>query len=83
MAHTGPIISETRLPEPPARLAKVQPGDRPTDQNPLIVEATTAQDFARIEDLVRQYADFPLVTADASVITAAERLGATLGSEQW
>jgi hypothetical protein len=65
------------------RLAKVQPGDRPADQHPLIVEATTAQGFARIEDLVRQYADFPLVTADASVITAAERLGATPGSEQW
>jgi predicted nucleic acid-binding protein len=28
-------------------------------------------------DLVRQYADFPLGTADASVITVAERLGAT------
>ncbi len=28
-------------------------------------------------DLVRQYADFPLGTADASVIAVAERLGAT------
>jgi hypothetical protein len=45
----------------------------------LIVEAATAQGFARIADLVRQYADFPLVTADASVIAAAERLGATRG----
>jgi hypothetical protein len=26
----------------------------------LIVEATTAQDFARMADLARQYADFPL-----------------------
>ena len=43
----------------------------------LIVEATTAQDFARMADLVRQYADFPLGTADASVIAVAERLGAT------
>jgi len=43
----------------------------------LVVEATTAQDFARMADLVRQYADFPLGTADASVIAVAERLGAT------
>jgi uncharacterized protein len=28
-------------------------------------------------DLVRQYADFPLGTADASVIATAERLSAT------
>lgn len=28
-------------------------------------------------ELVRQYADFPLGTADASVIAVAERLGAT------
>jgi len=32
-----------------------------------------------IADLARQYADFPLLTADASVIAAAERLGATHG----
>jgi len=30
-----------------------------------IIEATTTQDFARMADLVRQYADFPLGTADA------------------
>ena len=51
----------------------------PLARGELIVEATTAQDFARIADLVRQYANFPLVTADASVIAAAERLGATYG----
>jgi uncharacterized protein len=28
-------------------------------------------------DLVRQHADFPLGTADASVVAIAERLGAT------
>ena len=32
-----------------------------------------------IADLARQYADFPLATADASVIAAAERLSATHG----
>jgi hypothetical protein len=55
----------------------------PLARSELIVEATTAQDFARIADLVRQTPDFPLVTADVSVIAAAERLGATTGSEQW
>jgi hypothetical protein len=43
----------------------------------LVVEATTAQDFARMADLVRHCADFPLGTADAPVVAVAERLGAT------
>lgn len=43
----------------------------------LIVEATTAQRFARMADLVRRCADFPLGTADASATAVAERLGAT------
>ena len=51
----------------------------PLARSELIAEATIAQDFARIADLVRQYADLPLVTADASVIAAAERLGAAHG----
>lgn len=33
-------------------------------------------------DLVRWYADFPLGTADASVIAVAERLGATHSAKQ-
>jgi hypothetical protein len=32
-----------------------------------------------IANFARQYAGFPLVTADASVIAATERLGATHG----
>jgi predicted nucleic acid-binding protein len=43
----------------------------------LLVEATTPADFARMAHLVRKYADFPLGTADASVIAVAERLGIT------
>jgi predicted nucleic acid-binding protein len=43
----------------------------------LTVESTTDTDFARMAELVRQYADFPLGTADASVIATAERLGIT------
>lgn len=34
----------------------------------------TRDDLTRIAELVRQYADFPLGTVDASVVTLAERL---------
>jgi hypothetical protein len=33
-------------------------------RNVLIIEATTAQDSARMADLVRQHADFPLGAAE-------------------
>jgi predicted nucleic acid-binding protein len=41
----------------------------------LQLEATTAEDLARMSELVRIYADFPLGAADASVVAIAERLG--------
>ena len=41
------------------------------------VEQLDAQDFARMAELVVQYADLPLGSVDASVIAVAERLGAT------
>ena len=40
------------------------------------VEALTTADYARMADLVEQYADLPLGTTDAAVITVAERLNA-------
>jgi predicted nucleic acid-binding protein len=40
------------------------------------VEGPSAADFARMGELVDQYADFPLDGTDASVIALAERLGA-------
>ena len=43
----------------------------------LHLEPTTTSDVARMADLVRTYADFPLGAADASVIAVAERLKAT------
>ena len=55
----------------------------PLTRSELIVEATTGQDFARIADLVRQYADFPLVTADAAVIAQPSAWAPPTGSEQW
>jgi len=38
------------------------------------IRAPAAEDWARISELVRQYADFPLGAVDASVVTLAERL---------
>ena len=43
----------------------------------LHLEATTTGDLARMAELVRAYADFPLGAADASVIAVAERLDVT------
>lgn len=39
------------------------------------VEAVHPTDWVRIAQLVARYRDFPLGTADASVVAAAERLG--------
>jgi len=41
----------------------------------LIPEPVVAPDWMRIAELVAQYRDLPLGAVDASVITAAERLG--------
>ncbi len=40
----------------------------------LDVRSPTPEDWPRIAELVRQYADFPLGTVDASVVALAERL---------
>ncbi|MER5298149.1 PIN domain-containing protein [Streptomyces lasiicapitis] len=37
----------------------------------------TTEDYVRVAELVRRYADFPLGTVDASVVAVAERLGLT------
>jgi uncharacterized protein len=42
----------------------------------LDVEGPSREDFARMAELVEQYADFPLGGTDASVIALAERLDA-------
>jgi predicted nucleic acid-binding protein len=41
----------------------------------LIAEPVAAADWMRIAELVGRYRDLPLGTVDASVISAAERLG--------
>ena len=42
----------------------------------LDIEGPSREDFARMAELVEQYADFPLGGTDASVIALAERLDA-------
>jgi predicted nucleic acid-binding protein len=42
------------------------------------VVAPTIEDFRRMGQLMRQYADFPLGGTDASVVALAERLGTDL-----
>lgn len=44
----------------------------------LEVEAPSADEWPLIADLVERYADFPLGTTDASVVTLAERLDTTV-----
>lgn len=44
----------------------------------LDVESPTVEDFARIAELVEQYADFPLGGTDASAVALAERVGARM-----
>lgn len=44
----------------------------------LDIEGPSGEDFARIAELVEQYADFPLGGIDASVIALAERLDAPI-----
>lgn len=43
----------------------------------LIPEPVLPADWLRIAELVARYQDLPLGTADASVVTAAERLAVT------
>ncbi|NNE95917.1 MAG: PIN domain-containing protein [Acidimicrobiales bacterium] len=43
----------------------------------LFAEAVHASDWMRMAELVAQYRELPLGTADASVIVTAERLGIT------
>lgn len=41
------------------------------------IEPVAASDWLRIAELVSRYRDLPLGTVDASVVSAAERLGVT------
>lgn len=47
------------------------------DAGELVVEPVEPSDWGRIRELLNQYSDLGLGTADASVIATCERLGAT------
>jgi uncharacterized protein len=82
--YRGPIVIPAPVITEVAYFLQIKPGpaveaaflESPA-QHEFEVEATTDEDFARMAELVRQYADFPLGTADASVIATAERLKTT------
>ncbi|NOX29859.1 MAG: PIN domain-containing protein [Actinobacteria bacterium] len=80
--HPGPLIVPTLVITEVAYLLGTRLGVDPEVRflgdlaaGNLIVEPVAASDWLRIAELVAQYNDLPLGTVDASVITAAERLG--------
>lgn len=50
---------------------------RSLHEGELVVEPVEPADWARIVELLDEYADLPLGIVDASVVAACERLGAT------
>ncbi len=69
VAEAAYLIGRRISPEAEARFFQsISAGD-------LTVENLTADDLARIAELVATYADLPLGGTDASVIALAERLG--------
>lgn len=82
--YRGPIVVPAPVVTEVAYFLQIEPGPvveaaflDALSRGELIVEATSREDFGRMAQLVRQYADFPLGAADGSVIAIAERLGAT------
>ena len=82
--HPGPLIVPTLVITEVAYLVGTRLGSRAEVRflgdlasGDLFVEPVAASDWLRIAELVHTYGDLPLGTVDASVIAAAERLGAT------
>ena len=80
--HPGPLIVPTLVVTEVTYLLGTRLGADPEVRflgdlaaGNLMVEPVAASDWLRIAELVAQYADLPLGTVDASVITVAERLG--------
>jgi len=83
-SHRGPIIVPAPVITEVAFLVQRDAGSEAEARfldslvrQELIVEDLTLADYQRMAALVRRYADFPLGSADASVVAVAERLGAT------
>ena len=80
--HPGPLIVPTLVVTEVAYLLATRLGAEPEVRflgdlasGAFAVEPVAAQDWLRVAELVARYRDLPLGTVDASVITAAERLG--------
>lgn len=81
--HPGPLVVPTLVITEVAYLLGTRLGIEPEVRflgdlaaGNLIAEPVAASDWLRIAELVARYHDLPLGTVDASVIAAAERLGA-------
>lgn len=80
--HPGPLIIPTLVVTEVACLLAMRLGPEPEVRflgdlaaGALTVAPVAAGDWLRIAELVALYRDLPLGTVDASVVTAAERLG--------
>jgi predicted nucleic acid-binding protein len=80
--HPGPLIVPTLVITEVAYLVASRIGNEAEIRflgdlaaGNLIAEPVAAADWMRIAELVGRYRDLPLGTVDASVISAAERLG--------
>lgn len=80
--HPGPLIVPALVITEVAYLLGTRLGHEPEVRflgdlanGAFTVDPVAAQDWLRIAELVARYRDLPLGTVDASVVTAAERLG--------
>lgn len=83
-SHPGPLVVPVLCVAEVTQLAGSRLGDRVELRfledliaGGLFVEQLTPADLSRAAVLVATYRDLPLGTVDASVVAAAERLGAT------
>ena len=83
-SHPGPLLVPVLCVAEVAHLAASRLGHRielgfleDLIAGALFIEQLTPADLARAAELVATYRDLPLGTVDASVVAAAERLGAT------
>ncbi|MGH3727369.1 MAG: type II toxin-antitoxin system VapC family toxin [Micromonosporaceae bacterium] len=83
-AHPGPLIVPTLIIGEVTYLIEKRQGPKfealflaDVAAGLVIPEPVAPTDWLRIAELVVKYQDFPLGTADASVVACAERLGVT------
>lgn len=82
--HPGPLVVPTLVVTEVVYLLATRLGTAPEIRflgdlagGSFTVEPVAPADWLRMAELVARYQDLPLGTVDASVVTAAERLGST------